>query len=906
MTALSGVMGLVDPRHLWRWLAPVLATALGIVVMNSPWVLESRINPEIHLSAPLAITNAIVDGSEIWVGPNHGGHAEVDWHTAVEPDRRYLIDLEFDNPARFVSPRVHIDLYAKGYDNPEQKFVAVVPASSTGYHASAIVNSGAAPAAVSLRAFHFDRASVHVTRISMRRISYAYDAALTFLGIGLAASLAGLCVSCVLGVRMWDVRAPLDSSRIRAWWLLAPLFSVLAVTVFNSLLGAPQMFGDEYAYSATVAALRSGEWAGLRETGYLGMPNRLFFAAYWVVALAKHPIVAARILNALWLVVGLVPLYLVARACNVFVAGLAVGLAYVLGPLGTYSAYFTPETMFAATFSVACALAALALESRTLWLAIASAVAFAALPYIKPNGWVAVAAMVMYVANHGLRQERTEPLRIIKGLFVAGVVFVVAWMAFKRVLPDTVARTQSLGIYAGVGARALQVVGTPGRLPMIARFLLIHLAVIGCLVGPALAYGLYGVVKPCPALDLGRGPRIARIVTASTAVALLAFVVMTSVYSATGDASNWANELHTRYYAFALPLLVLGFAASPVSHEWSARVRIAVTLLWGIASLALALALQPQWYAFFSPDLFVRGVVPTYAIGCFGVAGAGLALLLRRRASVSLQVTMLASYVSMALVAGIAVRNFQFDFPVLDADRAGRVAATLSEETGSDVVAVTKLADQLWTLRLASYAPGRTRFMTSDKIGLGVAEGLPAGAMLVGSTMDLPRQGVASVARFGDLDVVRLVDPTAAANASPGGNILARGDTFLVSFGIGAGEGVRLTGMHKPDAWGAWSAAPELRINLPFSVRGDLRLAVEGRALGPNVGRPLTLTIGTTSRTFTLANPLTTAELRVLVPEPEHSITISGIEPVSPASLGLSSDDRRLGIGLSSIRIAPQ
>lgn len=112
--------------------------------------------------------------------------------------------------------------------------------------------------------------------------------------------------------------------------------------------------------------------------------------------------------------------------------------------------------------------------------------------------------------------------------------------------------------------------------------------------------------------------------------------------------------------------------------------------------------------------------------------------------------------------------------------------------------------------------------------------------------------------------------------------------------------------MHRPDAWGAWSAAPELRIDLPFSIRGDLRLAVEGRALGPNVGRSLMLTIGTTSRTFTLTNPLTTADLRIFVAEPAHSITISGIEPVTPASLGLSSDDRRLGIGLSSIRIAPQ
>ena len=910
MASLFSASGLVDPRHLWRWLALVLATVLGIVAMISPRVLESRINPEIHLSPPQPESNAIVNGGEVWAGSDRGGLAELNWKVALRSHRHYLIDVTLDNPAKFVQPRVHVDLYAKGYDNPEQEFVVVLPTSSTRYRASAIVDTGAAPAAASLRVFHFDPASVRVVSISLRRISYAYEAALALLVIGFAASLAGLGASCALRFRMRDAHALSERPRIRAWWLLAALALVLALILFNGLLGAPQIFGDEYAYSATVAALRTGEWAGIREAGYLAMPNRLFFAAYWVAAVAKHPFAAARILDAIWLGVGLLSLYVVARASNVLAAGLFVGLAYVLGPVGTYSAHFTPEVMFAATFTAACALAALALESRSLRLGVASAVAFAALPYIKPNGWVAVAAMAIYATAHGLRQGRTERLQMIKGLFVIVAAFAVLRMALKLALPDMAALTQSLGNYGGVGARVLQILETPGRLAAIARFLLIHLAIVGCLAGPALSYGFYVSMKPRPGPDLDRGKRIARLVTASTSVVLLALVAMTAVYSATGsmsDAANWIDRLHTRYYAFALPLLVLGFAGSPVADEWSASARNGALLLWAVASLAVVLALpQFQWSAFDSPDLFFGGVVPTAAIGYFGLAGTGLAFLLRRRASVSLQVTMLASYVAMALVAGIAVRIFQFDWRVTDADRAARVAAALSEETGSEIVAVTKLPDQVWTLRLASYAPSDTRFMTSSRVPLAVAEGLPPGAILVGAAADLPRAGVTPVAGFGELDIVRLTDPVAAVNAGGPGDVLERGGEFRVSLGMGAGGAVRFTGMHKPEAWGAWSAAPEIRIDLPFSIRGDLRLTVEGHALGPNVGRPLTLTIGPYSRTFTLTKPLTTVELRVFVAEHEHTITISGIEPVSPASLGLSSDDRRLGIGLSSIRIERQ
>ena len=87
------------------------------------------------------------------------------------------------------------------------------------------------------------------------------------------------------------------------------------------------------------------------------------------------------------------------------------------------------------------------------------------------------------------------------------------------------------------------------------------------------------------------------------------------------------------------------------------------------------------------------------------------------------------------------------------------------------------------------------------------------------------------------------MDPTAAVHASPAGNIPARCNAVLVLFSMAAGEAVRFTAMHKPDGLGAWTA------------------------------------------------------------ESEHSIAISGIDPVPP---GLSSDDRRSAIGLSSIRIGPQ
>ena len=908
MASSPSRLGIVDPRHLWRWLAFTLVAALGLVAMNSARVLDSRINPEIPLSSPQAVHDATVHGGEVWVGPNRGPHAEADWSTVVEPHRRYLITLTLDNPGTFVAARVNVDLRGNGYDNSAQRFLVVVPTSTVGYHAAAIVDSGAAPPAVSLRVFHFDSVRVRVARVSLREISHAYDAALTFLGVGLAVALAGLFACCAVGLHRRAARVAGQPTTVHEWWLLGALLSVLVVVLFNGLLGPPQVYADEFAYLATVAGLRTGEWAVLRDTTYEQLPNRLFFAVYELSTFARNPVAAARILGALWVAAALVPLYLVARTGKVLVAGLFVGLACILGPVGTYSAYFTPEAMFAATFTAACALAAFALESRAPSTGAAAAAAFAALPWIKPNGWAVVAAAALFVITCAWRRPRRELLRTLGALFLALAAFAAAWMALRLALPDVASRTRLLGMYAGVGDRALTFVESSASYPTILRYLLVHLAIVGCLAGPALAYGLQVLVRPARGPNLDRGERIARTLTALVTVILFALVAMTALFSASfagQSPSDNASRLHTRYYDFALPLLVLAFAASPAWSEWSERKKNIIALLWGIAALAAALALPWfNWGVFDSPDLFVGNVVPGNAIGLLGLAGAALALVLRQRTARGMQLAVLGIYAVAGLGAGVAARVVQYSWATGFVDRAGRFAAPLAEETGSPIVAVMHPGGgSRWIYRFASYAPIHTRFLDANQLHLAVAEGLPGGSILVGAAQDLPRTGVAPLARFGLLEVVRMADPIAAAASPPPASILPRGKTFVVSFGTGAAQRVAFSGMHPPEAWGAWSATPEIRIELPFNVRGDLRLEVTGRALGPNVGKPLTVTIGTESRRFTLTDPLTTVDLDVVATAPEHKITISGIEPVAAASLGLPRDNRQLGIGLSSIRI---
>ena len=431
---LRAVAALCRPEHLWRWALAMALAALAAAVMTSSAVRTSSINPEVHLGVPRVVHNATVQGVEAWVGPNRGPHAEVVWEVDVKPHRRYAIEMRLDNEQRLGPALVHVDLYGAGYDNPEQEFAALVPAGAMGYGAGATVDSGGAPPQVFLRIYHFEAARVHVAAVAVRQITLAYRTLRVGSLIALAVAILGLGACTVAAVR---VRAPgirFNPGSNALWWVAGAL-SVALVVLCNSLLGAPQIFADEYAYSATTAALHSGNWAGLRDTIYQEYPNRLFFAAYAVTSYAKDAFAAARVLNAMWLAIAFAVIYCMAVQADALLGGLLIAIAYVVGPVGTYTAYFMPEVMFATLFMVACGLAAIATASGVGWAAWGAAIAFAALTYVKPNAWAVVGAMLAYVAWRSLQAPPGDRRRRMLLFAVVGA-FAVTWLALRVVLPD--------------------------------------------------------------------------------------------------------------------------------------------------------------------------------------------------------------------------------------------------------------------------------------------------------------------------------------------------------------------------------------------------------------------------------------------------------------------------------------
>jgi hypothetical protein len=126
------------------------------------------------------------------------------------------------------------------------------------------------------------------------------------------------------------------------------------------------------------------------------------------------------------------------------------------------------------------------------------------------------------------------------------------------------------------------------------------------------------------------------------------------------------------------------------------------------------------------------------------------------------------------------------------------------------------------------------------------------------------------------------------------------------------------TGWSVPEKWGVWSDGPEARLVIdpkPALVgAGDLLLIV--RVIGyvtPSHPRELVDVLVNDAPvalwTFELGDGWLEHRVRVpaalVVAESPLEVTFRLRNPVSPAELGISGDGRRLGIGLTYIRLAP-
>lgn len=107
------------------------------------------------------------------------------------------------------------------------------------------------------------------------------------------------------------------------------------------------------------------------------------------------------------------------------------------------------------------------------------------------------------------------------------------------------------------------------------------------------------------------------------------------------------------------------------------------------------------------------------------------------------------------------------------------------------------------------------------------------------------------------------------------------------------------------ESWGRWSNSEQVELGLAGCLpQGQLKISIEGRAFGPNTEKPIKITLGNHALFFKFTNQISTQVHQISnISDCINKIIIYIPIPVSPLELGIGSDTRKIGLGLTKFKI---
>ncbi|MEM5401968.1 DUF7024 domain-containing protein [Paraburkholderia unamae] len=115
-----------------------------------------------------------------------------------------------------------------------------------------------------------------------------------------------------------------------------------------------------------------------------------------------------------------------------------------------------------------------------------------------------------------------------------------------------------------------------------------------------------------------------------------------------------------------------------------------------------------------------------------------------------------------------------------------------------------------------------------------------------------------------------------------------------------------VNGLSVPESWGRWSDAnvsPVVTLQFAQPLPNHFILHLRAQAFGPNVGQPVGVAIGQQVQSFVPAADMREFSMQFEGVNGAQRIEIRPPQPVSPTSLGVSPDTRKLAVGIQRLWI---
>ncbi len=601
----------------------------------------------------------------------------------------------------------------------------------------------------------------------------------------------------------------------------------------------------------------------------------------------------------LFLVLSLIVLYAIA---SMFVssrkAATAV-LAVGIGPMGVYTAFVMPETMFMCAFLCLAFVLVRYSHDHPIYAGFLSGIALGAASLIKPHGLLLIPVVLFALLI--LKLSVPEWCRWTTCGFAAAAVVGSAFATIELLDYLTLGRFGfSLGpTYTTLVSKSSAAWSIAPIISVMGGHIALVLSLYALPVLVALMALLRGTVAT-RTLSERIKLRMLLIFAVSTGCLLLITTSKFTVSVVGLSPYEQLNRVHVRYYFFVLPLLIVLFLAVYERLDWQGPWVKNVFRGGCIAMCAFTafciLVLDRRYSLFFPdfPDGFWFTMNPNIGrwvvLAC--TCGTLLAYAWRRMSAV----VFLCTFGFVSLVGNSYISRFVIQPPPVT-DRAAAVfekiigkerldAGTVFDTEPGDGEVYRLLFDlpAAYDLKVVTNQDPITTDMVLEKQEW----------VLVTSARQVTFPYAESLV-FGRYHLyLRGAQPNRTASVRQ--TELAPSNPFLT----GACAGGQLIGFQQPESWGVWSAEDPARITLPREVRGRFSIVLVGNALGKE---PQTLQVYMDNSVQTIqfrAEP-TTSQLDFDLPAPVKAIVFRGITPKSPSELGISADVRRLGFAIDKL-----
>lgn len=186
--------------------------------------------------------------------------------------------------------------------------------------------------------------------------------------------------------------------------------------------------------------------------------------------------------------------------------------------------------------------------------------------------------------------------------------------------------------------------------------------------------------------------------------------------------------------------------------------------------------------------------------------------------------------------------------------------------------------------------------------------------------LDNPKASLEIIQRGSDYDLAKLPDGKEwilvigdqGIKGIPFYQISMNGFTLIrasrenaLDFKKGAWPGIirKATGLSTPELWGTWSQSDIVIFEFDGSLPSKFEIHLVAYAFGPNANREFEALVGDDLAKFSLSASGEKKIISLNNPRGSNLLRFKIPSAVSPKALGLSGDDRRLGIGFVEMKI---